>query len=416
MANLRLRSIKFPTLPDTYVVKDYDADMAQMQEDVYNLFPRKSLPSAAIHAFADGADNIPVKAMEVAVRAVQSGSGDPSPDNVRPISGWSNAKIYGTGKNLFDPSKIVQSSGATVTVAGDTVTISGAASRARGNYNPASLTSLPAGRKYTLSFNIDSITGYASQPTFFGFAVLKADGTYRYPSASGTSTTGAKSVTVTLAEGEVFARIDLNVNDQGSAIGSPCTYVLSDIQLEVGETATTYAPYNGNIVTIDFNGTVYGGTLKYKGGDEYELVIDQLSVDLGTLNWQKLQPTAVFWSVAIPNIKMAGGPTIIGDFLSSALTPDTSAHVSVGTTDNTIAIHSANNNVWAYIAAHENDTPQQFAAAVSGYQFVYHLATPVVTTLTSDEPTTVYGDNVLFADCGDSALTYRQDIGLLLAE
>lgn len=32
--------------------------------------------------------------LEVAITVVQSGSGDPAPDNVRPITGWSEAKIY----------------------------------------------------------------------------------------------------------------------------------------------------------------------------------------------------------------------------------------------------------------------------------------------------------------------------------
>ena len=33
---------------------------------------------------------------------VQSGSGDPSPDNVRPISGHTEVDLYNVGKNLFD--------------------------------------------------------------------------------------------------------------------------------------------------------------------------------------------------------------------------------------------------------------------------------------------------------------------------
>lgn len=34
--------------------------------------------------------------------AVQAGSGDPSPTNVRPITGWSEVNVYDSGKNLFD--------------------------------------------------------------------------------------------------------------------------------------------------------------------------------------------------------------------------------------------------------------------------------------------------------------------------
>lgn len=38
----------------------------------------------------------------VGIEPVQSGSGDPSPENVRPITGWTGANVYRTGKNLFD--------------------------------------------------------------------------------------------------------------------------------------------------------------------------------------------------------------------------------------------------------------------------------------------------------------------------
>lgn len=49
--------------------------------------------SGAIASFPDGAA-YPVEDLTVAIEPVQSGSGDPSPDNVRPISGWTGADIY----------------------------------------------------------------------------------------------------------------------------------------------------------------------------------------------------------------------------------------------------------------------------------------------------------------------------------
>lgn len=49
--------------------------------------------SGATASFSDGADNIPIKNLIVNIDAVQSGTGDPSPDNVRPISGWTGATL-----------------------------------------------------------------------------------------------------------------------------------------------------------------------------------------------------------------------------------------------------------------------------------------------------------------------------------
>ena len=37
----------------------------------------------------------------------QSGTGDPSPENIRPISGWDNLHLYNSGKNLFDEDTVL---------------------------------------------------------------------------------------------------------------------------------------------------------------------------------------------------------------------------------------------------------------------------------------------------------------------
>lgn len=53
--------------------------------------------SGAIASFPDGADDVPVKSLVAQIAPVQSGSGDPSPTNIRPISGWTSATITRTG-------------------------------------------------------------------------------------------------------------------------------------------------------------------------------------------------------------------------------------------------------------------------------------------------------------------------------
>ncbi|MBR2716200.1 MAG: hypothetical protein IKD79_00500 [Oscillospiraceae bacterium] len=49
--------------------------------------------SGAVASFSDGAEGLPVKDLLVNIEPVQEGSGDPAPDNVRPISGWTGANI-----------------------------------------------------------------------------------------------------------------------------------------------------------------------------------------------------------------------------------------------------------------------------------------------------------------------------------
>ena len=53
----------------------------------------KTATPGAVVSVDDGAA-MPVQALTIDIDAVQSGSGDPSPTNIRPISGWDKAKIW----------------------------------------------------------------------------------------------------------------------------------------------------------------------------------------------------------------------------------------------------------------------------------------------------------------------------------
>lgn len=53
-----------------------------------------SQASGPIVQFSDGAGGLPLSAMTVSIEPVQEGSGNPSSDNVRPITGWTGANIH----------------------------------------------------------------------------------------------------------------------------------------------------------------------------------------------------------------------------------------------------------------------------------------------------------------------------------
>lgn len=77
------------------------AQISQNASDISNLKSavKKKAPviidtaSGAIVSFEDGADGMPLKSLTVNIEPVQSGSGDPSPENVRPITGWTGCTI-----------------------------------------------------------------------------------------------------------------------------------------------------------------------------------------------------------------------------------------------------------------------------------------------------------------------------------
>lgn len=57
--------------------------------------------NGSVVTISDGANGKALKSLVVGIDAVQSGSGDPSPDNVRPITGWTGATIYRTKSNIL---------------------------------------------------------------------------------------------------------------------------------------------------------------------------------------------------------------------------------------------------------------------------------------------------------------------------
>lgn len=57
------------------------------------------IAGGSIATFTDGADNLPLKSAIVNIEPIQSGSGTPSLDNVRPISGWTSISISHSGED-----------------------------------------------------------------------------------------------------------------------------------------------------------------------------------------------------------------------------------------------------------------------------------------------------------------------------
>jgi len=65
-------------------------------------FVKKTVSGPTV-TFADGAENIPMPSVVAQILPTQSGSGDPSPTNVRPIIGWTGANITVNGDVVAVP-------------------------------------------------------------------------------------------------------------------------------------------------------------------------------------------------------------------------------------------------------------------------------------------------------------------------
>lgn len=73
-------------------INDIDERVSALEES--GTIEEKTVSGGSVVTVTDGADNKPISAMTVNVAFTQTGSGDPSPSNVRPIVGYTGANIY----------------------------------------------------------------------------------------------------------------------------------------------------------------------------------------------------------------------------------------------------------------------------------------------------------------------------------
>lgn len=179
------------------------------------------------------------------IEPVQSGSGDPSPSNVRPITGWTGVTLTRCGKNLINPQIDTDNYYASYasTNADGSITVNNSSSS---KVFPATVwTRLPSGT-YTAKFT--RISG--SNPTE---VFLQCNDTADY--SSNISALGVKTFTLS-EETQVRFMVVANASESYTA----------SIQIEQGSSATAYTPYQGDTYTADFGQTVYGGTLDWNTG------------------------------------------------------------------------------------------------------------------------------------------------------
>jgi len=74
----------------TYDLKDTEA---RKNISILNQVTTYEQKTGSIVSFETNAANMPIKSIIANIEPIQEGEGDPSPDNVRPISGWTEVKI-----------------------------------------------------------------------------------------------------------------------------------------------------------------------------------------------------------------------------------------------------------------------------------------------------------------------------------
>ena len=351
-------------------VSDLKESVNQIGPAVYAGFEQKTITDVPIASFDDGADDVPVKKLVIDIEPVQSGTGDPSQDNVRSITGWTGAKVTRTGVNVWDEEWEVGTIDAT------TGTLVANSSRARAkNYIP-----VVGGTTYYF------YSGTASD----AFTIVYYDKNKSF--IRGNYYTFNRAIAA--PDGAYYAKFTF-----------PAVYEATynnDISINYPATDTAYHAYSGATYDIAFPseaGTVHGGTLEVNEDGSGTLTVDHKQVSATLENTNRNNATSYFITV-LDAVKDGTAHSAMSNVFKSWNTGESTAAAGICFVNSSGAVQF--NTVDSYASVSE------LLAAIPDISLVYPLATPQIYSLTAPQVKTLLGLNNIWADTGDVAeLTYR---------
>lgn len=314
----------------------------------------------------------PVEKYPLGVKAtwepVQEGSGDPSPDNVRPIKGRDSARVERCGKNLWSLGNVGFK-----------------------RYKEIS-TNYPAG-KYVLSYEIE--TEATSDTVQIGMYV---DGKWAYSQRQKN-----KRIIILISASVGISAFRFYA---GSSPTHDVNATYRNIQLELGDDATTYTPYIGQTAALTLPETVYGGEVDAVTGEGLGMW-KLLTLD-GTEPWNAVESgdTLYFQSTSI-----SIGTRILsrGDYCTTFPIASVSSSNTVQGVSGWKTSLYLRWSTFANVAALKSYLAAQYAAGTP-VQVCYKLATPTSFTATGAQSIpALSGVNTLMTDADSVTVTGRAD-------
>ena len=316
------------------------------------------------------------KSCVIALNPIQAGSGDPSPSNVREISGRDSVKAIVCKKNLV--CKIIDH--ASINSDGS---ISGTSSS---TYSMA-VALVKEGETYTVTTDESSFVG--------GFF-------YSEPEKGSISYNGARLI----SDSKTFT--------------SPITgYVVfrtsvdyAYAQIELGSTATEYEPYNPvTDLTLTLPETVYGGTIDVKTG---VLTVDRKIINAKDLSWiYYAAKQAVYSPISDADISVTseysdGKRPVVCNIAKYASSIDNKNSITWGGISN-------NGNIIIYNDSTGSLTDWNTYIANNDVFICYYI-TPYTIQLTPRQVKLLAGTNYVSTDGDSIELTYSNGVAATLEE
>lgn len=373
-----------------------DAAIAELTDlkKVFAPLITETISDQPIASFDDGADNWPVKDLQVSIEAVQD------------LHGQANPYPAGGGKNKFDGTFL-----------------QGYWAFADGVY--ANSDKWIATSKIPCKASTAYTTSATTKMTRWqGFVWYDSNGDY----ISSDSLNSDANIGITKTSPSNAAYMVFNIGGYPGTQATISTTDVKNFQIEEGSSATSWSPYE-NIcpisgwseakiwvqetvdqtanptVTISLGSTRYGGVLDVTQG---KLSVTHWYYDLSNLTWtENAAPNAFNGSIPGENLPKHGG-TVASGAICSKYTGYSST--TVASHDYGFAMSNAGGTV--YVKDKDYSDLATFEASLSGVQLVYELQTPKEVTLTAEELETILGTNNIFSDCGNVSVEYGADTKL----
>lgn len=333
--------------------------------------------SGSIASFSDGGDEMPMKSLKVNIVPKQSGSGDPSPSNIRSISGTDTVVTKMAGKNYNEPLYNVEISPEGVE--------SAYAYSVSTDYFPVE------GGDTVVYWPYNDSEGYRNQR----FSYFDASKKFISQTARVISPKTKELLTDTAPSGAKYCRL----TNEGAYTSSTHIYLATVLK----STITTNLPQ-----------TVYAGIVDVANG---KISLTHAVVDMSTLSWRTVGN--VFVADCPNGFKQTGDYPITGsgDGWCSIFNVVKMGHDQVPNDSMLInARYMADTQSNAVVWASEYTTLDAFLSAVAGQTLVYKLATPIEITLTPTEAKSLLGANNVWSESGTVEVEYRADTTLAYNE
>lgn len=308
---------------------------------------------------------------KVSWEPVQYGSGDPSPDNIRPITGRDTVSVTRCGKNLV---KHIHAPGYTETKKGLTFTVND---------------------DYSIM-----VKGTATEETYFNFLSLKSEdliATYIINAMGKTEVHDGfeiRDIVVQPYPSDHATRLYLVIM-KGAVVDA--TYYPSIVY---GSTATPYAPYTGQTATLTLPHTIYGGTVDAVSG-EGQKIWWIITLD-GTEQWI-MESMYIRLPLDLPKAREKYG--LCSHFIYRY------------SYNNSVCVFVVSGSVWLSSKLSEKYTVDTWKAYLAAQyaagtpvQIAYKLAEPVPFVATGAQPIpALSGVNTVITDADSATVTGRAD-------